>query len=271
MIEKTSLRRRLEEQGCLVLSGLVPPTLCAAVVKDIESHQFSGEGYDPVSPDAYGWLEMYHYQSMWDLRQYPAIHEAFARLFGTEKLWVSIDRVNCKYPLDECSEGHAFIHWDTNPNVRPQRPFEVQGLVALTDTDERMGGFRCLPGLYRNLDEWLAGQPNGKVLQPFLRLPYPYGPVEKVPMRAGDLLIWDSLLPHGNGPNRGDRPRYAQYVTMKPVGPDWERLDRIRCFTHNQPPSGWAFPGDPRGVEGKRIESASLTALGSKLLGLEDW
>lgn len=270
MTDKPPLRRQLEEKGYLVLPGVVPPTLCEAVVTDIENHLRGGDDYNCSSPDAYGWVEMYHYQSMWNVRQYPDLYAAFNLLFGDAKLWVSIDRVNRKAPLDECEEGHSFIHWDANPNVRPVRPFEVQGLVALTDTDENMGGFRCLPDLYRSLDVWLAGQPCGRAPHPFLRKPYPYGPFEKVPMRAGDLLVWDSLLPHGNGPNRGERTRYAQYVTMRPAGPEWERKDRVRCFDGRLPPSGWAFPGDPRGLEESQ-PLASLTRLGRKLLGLEDW
>lgn len=262
-------RKALQKNGYLVVPGVVPEALCQQVVEDIKTHVDGGID-DPCSaPDGYGWVEMYHYQSMWDVRQHPAVHAEFAELFGTEKLWVSIDRVNWKEPLDEHAEGHSFIHWDACVNEFP-RPFAVQGLVALTDTDENMGGFRCLPELYRNLDTWLAGQPCGKAQSPFLRTPYPHGPVVKVPMKAGDLLVWDSFLPHGNGPNRGSKPRFAQYVTMSPEGDARTRTERIARFVLNQPPSGWAFPGDPRGIE-SRNNIAVLSDLGKKLLGQKVW
>ena len=263
-------REDLQKDGYLVVPGMVPADLCQAVVADIEWHVAGDEHGEPSLPDGYGWVEMYHHQSMWDVRQYPAVHAVFAELFGTEKLWVSIDRCNCKYPLDEHAEGHSFIHWDACVNERP-RPFAIQGVVALADTDETMGGFRCLPGLYRNLDTWLAGQPCGKAQSPFLRPPYPYGPVVKVPMRAGDLLVWDGFLPHGNGPNRGSLARFAQYGTMRPPGDERERQERIDCWEFNKPPAGWAFPGDPRGIEQRRELPARLTVLGNRLLGKDEW
>ena len=263
-------RERLQVNGYLVYPNVVPVALCQRVIEDMKQH-ISGEDVDDFQPpDGYGWIEMYHYQSMWDVRQHPDVHKIFAELFGTEKLWVSIDRVNCKMPLDEHAEGHSFIHWDACVNQNP-RPFEVQGVVALADTDENMGGFRCLPELYRNLDTWLAGQPCGKAQSPFLKPPYPYGPVVKVPMRAGDLLVWDSFLPHGNGPNRGEEPRHAQYVTMTLPGDDRLRQERVGCWVNNAPPSGWAFPGDARGIEQRRVRPTELTCLGSQLLGLLRW
>ena len=141
--------------------------------------------------------------------------------------------------------------------------------MALTDTDDDMGGFQCLPGLYRNLDEWLAKQPCGKAQNP--NLSYAQGDYSATDlicpeMKAGDLLMWDSFLPHGNGPNRGKRSRYAQYVTMFPEGDDRLRAERFEGFVLRKPPSGWAFPGDPRGVEARQGITV-LSDLGKKLLG----
>ena len=263
-------RKALQRNGYLVVPGVVPEALCQQVVKDIKTHVGGRDDDSYSAPDSYGWIEMYHYQSMWNVRQHPGVHKVFAELFGTKKLWVSIDRVNCKMPLDEHAEGHSFIHWDACVNQNP-RPFEVQGVVALADTNEDMGGFRCLPGLYQHLDEWLLGQPCGKAQNSFLKLPYPYGPVVKVPMRAGDLLVWDSFLPHGNGPNRGKESRHAQYVTMMPAGDRRLMEERIACWAKNIPPSSWAFPGDVRGIEQRRDRPAQLTHLGCRLLGLEAW
>jgi ectoine hydroxylase-related dioxygenase (phytanoyl-CoA dioxygenase family) len=35
--------------------------------------------------------------------------------------------------------------------------------------------------------------------------------------KAGDLVIWNSFLPHGTGPNTSDQPRLAQFITMVPA------------------------------------------------------
>ena len=132
-----------------------------------------------------------------------------------------------------------------------------------------MGGFQCMSGLYRELDKWLVKQPCGKARTSYVEQPYEHD-VEVVPMKAGDLLVWDSFLPHGNGVNRGDHVRYAQYVTMMPVGDERLRQERRECWKTNSPPSGWAFPGDPRLLEQQKAP-ASLSMVGQKLLGLQEW
>ena len=51
-------------------------------------------------------------------------------------------------------------------------------------------------------------------------------PIRFVPLRAGDLLIWNTLLAHGIRPNTSaDRVRMAQYVSMYPAD---ERNSRVR-------------------------------------------
>jgi hypothetical protein len=46
-----------------------------------------------------GMVEIYNHQFMWDNRQFPKVHQAFADVWGTEKLWVTIDRANLNFPL----------------------------------------------------------------------------------------------------------------------------------------------------------------------------
>jgi hypothetical protein len=96
--------------------------------------------------------------------------------------------------------------------------------------------------------------------------------VKTIPGKAGDLLIWQSLLPHGNSRNRSNKPRLAQYITMYPTreANEEERQFRIEAWREKKPPSGRAFKGDPRGWEQSHAP-AELTDLGKKLLGLELW
>jgi hypothetical protein len=93
-------------------------------------------------------------------------------------------------------------------------------------------------------------------------------------MKAGDLLIFNSLLAHGIRPNRSqDRVRMAQYISMTPADEgnaelrDW----RVQSWRDREPPNGYAFPGDPREWEKTRYGRAALTPLGEKLLGLASW
>ena len=50
----------------------------------------------PIS--AAGMVEIYQHQALWDNQQYPKVHQAFSEIWGTEKLWVSLDRANMKPP-----------------------------------------------------------------------------------------------------------------------------------------------------------------------------
>jgi ectoine hydroxylase-related dioxygenase (phytanoyl-CoA dioxygenase family) len=92
-------------------------------------------------------------------------------------------------------------------------------------------------------------------------------------MKAGDLLIFNSMLPHGIRPNHSDRPRIAQYLSMTPAEKENEELRewRIKSWRDRIAPEGYAFPGDPRKWEQKHAETAELTELGKKLLGLKNW
>jgi hypothetical protein len=91
--------------------------------------------------------------------------------------------------------------------------------------------------------------------------------------RAGDLLIWNSQLPHGVSPNKFDRPQLAQYISMSSAQEHNEqaRQWRINSWLHRIAPEGNPFPGDPRGWERNHGTTAALTPLGRKLPGLDSW
>src|SRR6185437_4250001 len=216
-----------------------------------------------------GMVEVYNHQYLWDNRQYPKIHQAFADVWGTEKLWVTIDRANLNFPIRPGHEYKAFIHWDYDPETKPQN---VQGVLALADqTDENMGGFQCIPELFRTYDTWKLTQPEDR--NHFK--PDTTGlPLVKVPMEAGDLLIFNSSEPHGIRPNlSGSKVRIAQYISMMPAEEDNEPLRqwRITSWHDRVAPEGYAFPGDPRRWEQTRYSTAELSPLGRKLLGLDRW
>jgi hypothetical protein len=216
-----------------------------------------------------GMVEIYQHQYLWDNRMYPRVYDAFVDIWGAEKLWVSIDRANLNFPLRPGHEFKGFIHWDIDTSD-PNRQNNIQGVLSLTDTTAETGGFQCVPDLFRDFDEWVKTQPADR--DPFM--PDLSGlQIEQVETKAGDLLIWNSMLAHGIRPNRSDRPRIAQYIAMTPAQEDNEELRRwrIRSWRERLPPEGYAFPGDPRGWERAHAETARLTELGEKLLGLRSW
>ncbi|MEL7423167.1 MAG: phytanoyl-CoA dioxygenase family protein [Bacteroidota bacterium] len=218
-----------------------------------------------------GMVEVYNNQHLWNNRQTQRVYDAFVDIWGTEKLWVTIDRANLNFPIRPGYEYKGFIHWDYDPETKPQN---VQGVLALADqTDETMGGFQCIPWLYRNYDSWKLTQPEDRNhFQPDITGLENH--LVKVPLNAGDLLIFNSSQPHGIRPNNSeDKVRIAQYISMMPAQEDNEALRewRINSWKNRVAPEGFAFPGDPRNWEQTKYDQAELSELGEKLLGLKNW
>ena len=218
-----------------------------------------------------GMVEVYNNQYLWSNRQTKKVYEAFVDIWGTEKLWVTIDRANLNFPIREGHEYKGFIHWDYDPETKPQN---VQGVIALSDqTDINMGGFQCIPWLYQNYDSWKLTQPEDRNrFQPDIN--GLEDKIEKVAMEAGDLLIFNSLLAHGIRPNLSEnKVRIAQYISMMPAEEDNKELKqwRINSWKNRVAPEGYAFPGDPRNWEQTKYKTAQLSSLGEKLLGLTKW
>ncbi len=95
-----------------------------------------------------------------------------------------------------------------------------------------------------------------------------------IDMEPGDLMIFNSLLAHGVRPNHAEnRVRMAQYISMHPA--EWdneiERTERVRLWRELDHPKRDAFPGDPRDWEKHNTETARLSPLGERLLGLTRW
>ena len=217
-----------------------------------------------------GMVEVYNHQYLWENRQERKIYDSFVDIWGTEKLWVTIDRANLNFPIRKNFEYKSFIHWDYDPDTKPQN---VQGVLALEDqTDLSMGGFQCIPWLYKNYNLWKKSQPkNRDRFKPDVS--GLKDKIVKVPLQAGDLLIFNSTLPHGIRPNYSNKVRIAQYISMVPA--EEENLDlknwRINSWKNRVAPEGHAFPGDPRKWEQIKYETAKLNYLGEKLLGLKNW
>jgi len=277
--------RFFQEQGYVVVPDAVPEKNRQALVTTLFAFlemnpDDPGDWYRaPLTPG--GMVELYQHQTLWDNRQAPRVHGAFADIFGTEKLWVSVDRANFKPPFNAAHPDYdhkGFTHWDMDTNNLAETGFReahfgVQGVLYLTDTTAEMGGFQCVPGFHNELEAWIAEQPADRnVRAPDLsRLP-PNRAVTPIPGKAGDLLIWDKRLAHGNGRNLSDAPRLAQFITM--FHADDSRTDyrqeRVSWWRDRKsPPYPWVI-GDPRNWEQDQ-PMAELSPLGRKLLGLDDW
>ena len=234
--------QQLRRDGYTVVEGVAGPELIEPLLA--LAQEASGVVLDDPStwdPDAPELLELRDHPAQWALREHRPLYEAFAALYGTRELAVSVDRLGVKVP----GRRGMRIHHDVEPHDPPEA---LAGLVYLTDTPPERGAFRCVPGILREWDAWLARHPTAGV-----EVVDPEGhEVVAVPGRAGDLVVWDARLPHANGENLADAPRVVQYVTMFPHG-SWgdepqHHVDR------------WRENGQPE-----------LTPLGRRLVGLDPY
>jgi len=257
--------------GYLVVPGLVPDELCDAVIEVIL--EFAGVNMKDESTwyqpgfEGHGIVPLHHHQTLWDLRQYEPIHEAFADLYGTDNLWVSNDRVSYKPPADERSSHwqRSRVHWDCDPWTESQ--LRIQGLVYLTDTAVDQGAFTCAPGVFRQIDAYLTEHADDENRR-FPRLEET--DLVPVPGEKGSLVIFNRLVPHTSGINQSPQHRFVQYVTMM-VADEALRQRTITEWRDNLLPD-WALKqpvsGDKTRDEGPPAE---LTAHGRKLVGLDPW
>lgn len=217
-----------------------------------------------------GMLEIYNHQLLWDNRMAARIYGAFVDIWDREDLWVTIDRANLNPPKRIKGNPNGFIHWDVDTSIRPL-PIGVQGVLSLKKQDGNVGGFQCVPELFEHFDTWVRTQPaNRDPMHPDMT---GLSSVN-IEMEAGDLMIFNSLLAHGVRPNHSEtRVRMAQYISMHPA--EWdntaEREERVRLWRERDHPKRDAFPGDPRAWEKHNEDTAVLTPLGKKLLGLSRW
>jgi hypothetical protein len=208
------------EHGYVVLRAAISRAEAEAAAAVLWRH-IEASPDDPESwynPAAKGlWIPLYHAPELAVARQSQRVRKAFAQLYGTPDLWMLTDRTSFNPPerADAPFQGYK-LHWDTS--LTSPIPFGTQAILYLTDTAADQGALRLVPGFHRLIEEWLAGLGAADPREVDLD----DGAVP-VPASAGDLIIWRQDLPHGASPNRADRPRLAQYLTMISADAEDER------------------------------------------------
>jgi Phytanoyl-CoA dioxygenase (PhyH) len=205
------------EHGYVVLKGAVP-------LEDAQAAELAIYEYlemDPERPESwYGgrqghtiWVSMLRHPAFCSNRQSPRMVKAFAQLWGREDLWVNVDQGGLNPPE---RKGWPFpgphLHWDTT--LAAPHHFGVQGILYLAETAEDQGAFSCVPGFQKKLGAWLESLPEGVDARAEALRTLTMNPIAA---KAGDMVLWHQSLPHGSSPNRAERPRVAQYITMKPT------------------------------------------------------
>lgn len=260
-------RSQLAEVGFAHVEKVIPTELTEAVLralKDVSCVDFHDTASWYELPDSYpGIIPCHHHCSQWAIRQHPRLHQVFAELWRARDLWVSMDRIGFVPPLRAGELEISQLHWDMDPRGE----FTYQAIVYLTDAPQDRAPFHAVPDIFKHLDSWLGRQPEDF---DFFCADFSDAPTQAVPGKAGDLIIWNSRLPHGPGPNRAELPRVMQAVTLfPPTHATWSRAEQIDWWLTKRAPPWWRdVPGQ---VDPEPGGPAELTSLGERLVGLTPW
>ncbi|CAF1285785.1 unnamed protein product [Rotaria sordida] len=169
------------------------------------------------------------------------------------------------YGFEHVAEGH-FEHskdplctqnQSTNNGMRKRK---LQAILALDDCREEDGGFHAVPGFQNYIATWtkqnqqlcLDTNQGGDPTTVQIQIDDPIRQhIQRMPIRKGSLLVWDSRLPHGNYPNNSNHMRIVQYLHMAPITDEALR----------------PFPLTRKDLP----EKFQLTELGEKLYGFKPW
>jgi hypothetical protein len=266
-------RAHFQREGWVRVPSAIPEELCRRLVEVLEQ-ELRVPVHDPARWAEYGGpmrdlIPIWGHQTQWDIRQHPNMHRIWAALWGIDALRVSLDSCRFTPPWRPGYAEPYGLHWDHAPKAPGVRM--LQGVLALTDTAADQGGWRCVPTLYHAPEEWpetpvidadgdetwLADASGREIVY--------------VPAAAGDLIVWDSHLPHGNSKNLADRPRLAFYISMFPADDSSERERRASVESWQ---TGRCVPWWRSRPGYERVEPwppAKLTPLGRRLLGIDAW
>jgi hypothetical protein len=205
--------RAWDENGYVV----VPAVISQGEARDLAEVVWRAVGAHPDDPATWRltdhgiMVQLFQHPALTPARTSPRLLKAFAQIWGTADLWTSLDRVSFNPPV---RPGVEFpgprLHWDIS--LVPPVVFQVQGMIYLTDTSAEQGAFEVVPGFHKRIDAWLESLGEGDPRRVDLS-----AEARRVAAKAGDLIIWNSALPHGASPNTGGHPRLAQYVTQYPA------------------------------------------------------
>lgn len=205
------------EHGYVILRNAIRPE--AAEIAELAIYDFLGmDRDDPKSwyRESLGhsiWVPLLRHPALVANRRAPRIHKAHAQLWAREDLWVTIDQGGFNPP--ECGNWRfpgPHLHWDAT--LAEPHCLGLQGILYLTDVAEDQGAFSCVPGVHRTLKPWLESIPPGLSVQDHARRTLAMKPIAA---KRGDMIIWHHLLPHGSSPNRAQRPRVVQYMSLHPT------------------------------------------------------
>lgn len=217
--------------GIVVGKSVASANLCAAAVsriKEITLNLSSGScnidvpdtyGNLPVDEDdvpilTRGFFEIYHDDSLAQLRQSLRTYLHHVVLWGKADLWTTFDRFGVKLPGHQESVALP-LHVDQNPKQHPDFR-TIQGVLALEDCPVERGTLRAVPGSKALFSDYLPISPEcGEYVELDTELHIAdqlTKHAQPIPLRQGDLVSWDSRTTHANTANISELPRFVALI-----------------------------------------------------------
>lgn len=160
------------------------------------------------------------------------ISEVLACLFG-ERAVLFKEKINYKLP-----HGAGFApHQDAPAFVSFGQSYHITVMLAVDACTRDNGCLEVVDGLHGS---GLFPQAEGGTLHPDWVAAQRWRPIE---MARGDVLFFDSYLPHRSGPNRSSQARRALYVTYNRASAGTRRDAYFAHKRHSFPPECERMPG----------------------------
>jgi len=226
-----------ERDGFITVRGLIPADEMAQVsrwAEDVESW-----------PEVPGRAMMYFEKSLLDpakriisrIENFYPYHEGFRGLFDDSRILgragelfgepavLFKDKINFKYPGGDGFKHHqdqAAGWWD-------YAPIFISALISIDEATPENGCLEIAPGenKHRTLDrEW----------RPFNEEEIKRMNFIQVPTKPGDVIFFDSFVPHGSYPNLSDGRRRILYITYNRLSDGDHRIKYYADKRKSYPP-----------------------------------
>ena len=185
---------------------------------------------DDTSFISRGFFELYHDAVLADIRQSIRLYVHHVLIWGRVDLWASFDRLGVKLPHHEESKALP-LHVDQNPLIHPHFK-TLQGVLALVDCPKERGTFVGVPGSRCLFNKYKDFAPKRGE---FVQLDTTHSMTKELennaqafPLRAGDIVSWDSRTTHANSENLSNDTRYVAYIAAGPSREEDQELIAVR-------------------------------------------
>lgn len=249
LYEEEELLRHWYQYGFVVAKNVATTVDCQTTINTI-ANILSAAKMTLENPNSYikdnlgsallsrGFFELYHDDSLAQLRQNIRLYLYHVILWGSPFLWTSFDRLGIKTSEGINSKGLP-LHVDQNPCIDPEFT-TIQGVLALQDCPVEVGTFVGVPGskeFFKQYSNFIKDDYKGE----YIELPEDsnlYKSLEQykqeIPIRQGNIVSWDSRTTHANSHNISHVNRYVAYISTGLAKENDNQLNDIRqSFFHS--------------------------------------